>query len=249
MIDLHCHILPGIDDGAESLDESLAMARSAVEDGIHAIVATPHTLNGIYTNPVKKVISRVADLKKIFSENHIDLRLYTGADVHLCPQMLDLIKSGDAGTIDNAGKFILLELPPQAIPQGLKDEIFSLKLNAITPIITHPERNPAIQQDIGILHELVRIGALCQITSTSITGDFGSPVLLCSEKLLKHRLVHVIASDAHSADRRPPVLSRAVEAAAEILGSYDEAMKMVTDIPASILLGDMPDIPEPVPAK
>jgi len=249
LIDLHCHILPGIDDGARSLDESIAMARSAVQDGIHTITATPHTLNGIYTNPAKEVTSRVADLQKILSENHIALRLYVGADVHLCPQMLDLIKSGDAGTIDNAGKFILLELPSLAIPRGLKDEIFSLKLNGITPIITHPERNPAIQQNIDIIYELVRMGSLCQITAMSITGNSGGKSMHCAEMLLIHRLAHVISSDAHSADGRPPVLSMAVEAAAEILGKYDEAKRMVTDIPASILAGNMPYVPEPLPVK
>ena len=238
-----------MDDGAESQDESLAMARTAVKDGIHTIMATPHTLNGMYINPAREVTSRVADLQETLSRNHIKLKLYAGADVHLCPHMLELIESGDAGTINNARKYILLEFPPQTIPPGVKQEIFSLKLNGITPIISHSERNAIIQHDLGVMYELVSMGALCQVTAMSITGDFGGMVMHCAERLLKHRLVHVIASDAHSSNSRPPVLSQAVEAAAETMGSYEDAERMVTDVPASILSGDMPEIPEPTRAK
>ena len=249
MIDLHCHILPGVDDGAKSLEESLLMARRAVEDGIHTIVATPHTLNGIYINSAREVTPKVASLQETLSKKHIKLQLYVGADVHLCPHMLELIESGDAGTINNARKYILLEFPSQVVPPKVKDEIFSLKLNGITPIISHLERNPVIQHNIDILYEFIRMGALCQVTAMSITGDFGGIAMQCAERLLRHRMVHVIASDAHSSKSRPPVLSQAVEAAAEILENYDDAERMVTEVPAAILSGNMPDIPKPKLAK
>jgi protein-tyrosine phosphatase len=225
------------------------MATRAVDDGIHAIVATPHTLNGIYINPIKEVSSRVATLQKALSRNHINLKLYAGADVCLCPHMLELIKSGDAGTINNAGKYVLLEFPSGTIPPRVKDEIFSLKVNGITPIISHPERNSVVQHDIDVLYELVSMGALCQVTAMSIIGDFGGRVMQCAESLLTHRLIQVIASDAHSVERRPAVLSQAVETAANIMGSYEDAKQMVTEVPAAILSGDIPEIPEPLPAK
>jgi protein-tyrosine phosphatase len=171
------------------------------------------------------------------------------ADVHLCPHILERIKSGDVGTINNTRKYILLELPSQTMPPGVKDEIFSLKLNGITPIISHSERNAIIQHDLDAMYELVSMGALGQMTAMSITGDFGGIAMQCAERLLKHRLVHVIASDAHSPDRRPPILSRSVEAAAEILGNHEDAEWMVTDVPASILSGGIPEIPDPVPVK
>lgn len=249
MIDLHCHILPGIDDGPASQNESLAMARCAVEDGIHTIVATPHTLNGIYLNPAKEVLSKVAVLQKSLSSNHIQIELYAAADVHLCPHMLERVASGDAVTINDAKKYLLLELPSQAIPKGVKDEIFELKLHGITPIITHPERNAMITHNSDILYDLVSMGALSQITAMSITGGFGAFVKRAAEIMLKKRLVHIIASDAHGSNNRPPVLSRAVEHAAEILGSYEEAMRMVTEVPAAILSGAMPDFPEPMHTK
>ncbi|NVM20673.1 MAG: tyrosine protein phosphatase [Desulfobacterales bacterium] len=225
------------------------MARKAVEDGIHTIVATPHTLNGLYTNPAGQISLRVANLQKTLSDKHIELRLCVGADVHLCPRLLERIENGDATTINDNKKYILLEFPSQAIPTGVKDEIFTLIVNGITPIISHPERNPIIQHDINILYEFVRMGALSQITAMSITGDFGEMVGQCAEMLLTQRLAHVIASDAHSAVDRPPVLSEAVEAAAKILGSYEDSERMVTEMPAALLSGDVVEIPEPKRAK
>lgn len=225
------------------------MAKQAVEDGIHSIVATPHTLNGIYLNRVSEVTSKVAALQKALSENHIELKLYAGADVHLCPRLLERIENGDACTIGNGRKYLLLEFPSQAIPKTVRDEIFWLKLNGITPIITHSERNAAIQHNIDILHELVSMGALSQITAMSVSGEFGMCVRHSAEMLLKHRLVHIIASDAHSPDNRPPILSNAVELAAEVLGNYEEAERMVNEVPSAILAGQIPDIPEPMRAR
>ncbi|MFH1351242.1 MAG: CpsB/CapC family capsule biosynthesis tyrosine phosphatase [Pseudomonadota bacterium] len=246
MIDIHCHILPGVDDGAKSLEESLSMAKTAVEDGIHTIVATPHTLNGIYLNPAHEVISGVARLQDVLTHNHIDLQLCPGADIQLCPGIMGRIREGEAGTINNNQRYILLELPAQTVPPGVKDEIFNLKVNGITPIITHPERHPAILRDMTLLQRLVSLGALVQVTAMSITGDFGEVVMQYAERLLTQRLVHVIASDAHSPDTRPPILSRAVEAAAEIMGNHEDAERMVTVIPEAILSGDPLELPEPM---
>ena len=245
MIDIHCHILPGLDDGPSSLDESLAMARRAVEDGVHTIVATPHTLNAVYMNHAKEITARVDTVQEVLSENQIDLKIYPGADVHICPNLLTRIESGDASTINHGNKYILLELPSQTIPEGIKNEIFTLTLNSITPIISHPERNAIIQHDPVILYDLLAMGALSQVTAMSLTGGFGMFVSQTAEALLRQRLIHIIASDAHSPEGRPPVLSHAVDCAAEILGSYDEAKYMVTNLPAAILCGEAVDIPEP----
>jgi protein-tyrosine phosphatase len=249
LIDLHCHILHGVDDGPQSLEESLSMARAAVNDGIHSVVATPHTLNGIHLNRVEEVISKVATLQNILSENQIELKVYAGADVHLCPRLLERIESGDACTIGNRKKYLLLEFPPQVIPAAVRDEVLWLKLNGITPITTHSERNTVIQHNVDFLYELVSMGALIQVTAMSITGNFGGLVMQWTESLLRYRLVHMIASDAHSADRRPPILSHAVHAAAEILGSYEEAYSKVNDVPACILSGGVLEVLEPFHAK
>jgi len=249
MIDLHCHILPGVDDGSKSLETSLQMARVAVKDGIKAIVATPHTMDGVYMNRVPDILPGVESFQATLHDEGIDLKLYPGADVHLCAGMVEKVENGDVCTINNAGKFLLLELPSQSIPPGIKNEIFALKLSGITPIITHPERNAVIQFDPGILYELVQMGALAQVTAMSLTNDFGEFIGQVSATLLKCRLVHIIASDAHSAQDRPPVLSGAVEKAAAILKDYNAAARMVMDVPAAILSGQTPDVPEPIRLK
>jgi len=246
LIDIHCHILPGVDDGPRCLKESLSMAKTAVGDGIHTIVATPHTLNGVYINPVKEVTSRVTTLQETLSKNHIPLNLHAGAEVHLCPHMVEHVENGDALTINNAGKYIMLEFPSHIVPSGVKDEIFSLKLNGITPIICHPERNAVIQNNVDIMYTLVSMGALSLVTAMSITGGFWHVAQRAAEGLLSRRLVHMIATDAHSTDSRPPLLSQAVEEAAEILGSIQEAERMVNETPELILSGNTIDIPEPL---
>jgi len=246
VIDLHCHILPGVDDGSRSTSESLAMAKLAFEDGIRTIVATPHTLDGTYLNPLHRIAQGVLSFQEALKESGVDLSVCVGADVHLCPGMVDRIKKGHVGTINNTGKYLLLELPPQTIPSGVKEEIFAMKVQGITPIITHPERHPAIMRDMTLLYDFIAMGALSQITAMSLTGEFGEGVQRCAQELLKHRLVHVIASDAHSADSRPPLLSRAVSEAAELTGSEPLAKALVRDIPAKILAGEPVDIPEPM---
>jgi len=249
MIDIHCHILPNLDDGAQSLEESVQMAEQAVQDGIREVVATPHSLNGIYTNSAEEIISGVAALQAALFERRLDLKLYPGADVHLSTHMVERINRREVCTLNDRGGYLLLELPSQMIPDGVRDEIFALKLHGITPIITHPERNLLVQHDPGILYELVRMGALAQVTAMSLTGDFGEFIGRISHYLLKHRLVHVIATDAHSPQERPPILSSAVERAADTLENYDEAMHMVMSVPAAILSGQIPNVPEPIQVR
>ena len=245
MIDLHCHILPGLDDGSSSAEESLAMARLALQDGIRTIVATPHALDGVYNVSFKAIAEGVASFQELLITKGLELQVLVGSDVHLCPGMADKIKKGTVGTINNTGRYFLLELPHQAIPAGVKEEIFALRVQGITPIITHPERHPAILRDWALLDEFIAMGALSQITAMSLTGEFGEAVQRCARELLKHRLVHVIASDAHAADRRPPLLSKAVREAAALTGSDTLAMSFVSDIPAKILAGEPLDLPEP----
>ena len=246
MIDLHCHILPGLDDGSGSAEESLAMARIALRDGIRTIVATPHAWDGIYNVTPKEVSEGVVSFQNLLTQQGLDLKICAGADVHLSPGLAEKIRTGAVGTLNNTGKYFLLELPPQTLPSGVKEEIFRLKMQGITPVITHPERHPAILREVNLLYDLIRMGALCQITAMSLTGEFGQEVQGCSQALLKHRLVHVLATDAHSVKSRPPLLSKAVNEAAEWTGSESFAISLVEDIPAKILAGKPVEIPEPV---
>ena len=245
MIDLHCHILPGVDDGASDLTESIDMARLAIADGIHTVVATPHSLNDVYYNPLAKVLDVVGSLNDVLKTDGLELKICPGSDAHICSRMVERIAAEDAATINLTGRYILAEFPSQVIPADSRNELFRLKLNNITPIITHPERNLVFQHKLDFLYDLVEMGALIQITAMSVTGELGEEAMTCSHELLKRRLVHVIASDAHSPRHRPPILSHAVEAAAHVIGDEKAARAMVTEWPAAILAGESFAVPEP----
>ena len=245
MIDLHCHILPGVDDGATDVSESIEMARQAVADGIHTVVATPHSLNDVYYNPREKVIDLVRNLREVLETEGLILKICPGSDARICLGMAERVAAEEALTINLNGRYILAEFPSQVIPAESRNELFQLKLNNITPIITHPERNLVFQHRLDFLYDLVEMGSLVQITAMSVTGELGEAAMECAHELLKRRLVHVIASDAHSSRHRPPILSHAVEAAAYVIGDEKTARAMVTDWPAAILAGESFAVPEP----
>ncbi|MGA1863948.1 MAG: tyrosine-protein phosphatase [bacterium] len=249
MIDLHCHILPGMDDGAENIEESVTMCHIAYKDGIRTIVATPHTMNGIFINEIDYIVAEVEKLQNVLITKKIDMLIIPGADVHINYNLLELISDGKAMTINNNGRYILLEFPHHQVPPRISEFVFKLKLNKIIPVFTHPERNLAIQKDLNIILRLVELGALTQITANSLIGEFGPDASLCAVEMLKNNLAHIIASDAHSSKFRSPVLSHSVVKAARITGQkWAEAM--VTDIPGAIIAGeDIPDLPAPITPK
>lgn len=245
MIDLHSHILPAVDDGSSSVEESIAMAKQAVGDGIRTVVATPHTLNGVYYNSLDKVLDHVANLREILLKNQIELNLCSGSEVHICAGLAEKILSGEIATINNNKQYALVEFPGQVIPSGSKNELFQLKLKGITPIIAHPERNMIFQRQLELIYDLVAMGSIIQITAMSITGGLGEEAMECAHRLLNLRLAHVIATDSHSFKNRPSILSQAVEVAAKIMGDTKEAEKMVTIRPDAILKGKPVSLPEP----
>jgi protein-tyrosine phosphatase len=250
MIDLHCHILPGVDDGPRDLEESLAMARIAAADGIQVIVATPHTLNGIYTNRKTEIIDKVRSLHGTLKSENIPLRLFPGADIHFGSDLIPGLERGEILPI-NGGKYILIEMEKESLPMTVRESFFELRIKGYFPIVSHPERNSLIQRHPERIEEWIRHGALIQITAGSLTGSFGRRAHDCSKWLLEKGLVHIIASDAHSKDRRPPVLSEGLKAAEALIGRT-EALKMVTLYPELILAGKpLPerDTPKPPPKK
>jgi protein-tyrosine phosphatase len=236
MIDLHCHLLPGVDDGAEDLEESLAMARLAVADGIRGIVATPHFLNGVYHHRPEELRERFLQLKKSLAEQSLALSLYPGADVHLAPGLIRNLERPELPSINNR-RYLLLELPSFALPSALHDTLFHIRTKGFTPIITHPERNASIQRKPDQVDEMSRFGALFQVTAMSLTGEFGKKVRACAAALMEKGLVQVMASDAHSSKGRTPILSAGLKAAADLIGR-EAALRLVTDHPERILAGE-----------
>ena len=246
MIDLHCHVLPGIDDGSRLLEETLDMARTAVKNNIDTIVATPHTLNGFFVNQWEDVVSLTTTVQKTFDAEDIAITLYPAMEAQVCPEIFTALEKGQAATINDNSRFMLLEFPPFSMLPDSGEFIFKLKLQGITPIIAHPERHLILQNDLKQLYDLVKLGALCQLTALSITGFLGPSVQKSAEQMIKAGLAHVIATDAHSDNERIPALAAAVDRAAEVLQDYSRAEKMVTATPAAIIAGEDVEVDEPV---
>lgn len=245
MIDIHTHILPGLDDGASNLDEALEMARVAVADGIAQLVATPHSAWGAATEG--NVREGVQALQAALDEAGIVLRVMRGVEVWLTPEVVAQQHAGRAFPI-NGGRYMLVELPPHQIPPYTEQSIFALQLAGVTPILAHPERYSALEGNLNPLYELVNRGVLGQVTAGSLLGDFGPQAKQMAEIMLTHRLAHVIASDAHAARGRVPVLAMAAKRAAQLVGE-EQARAMVTTVPESIVTGRAIEVPEPEPYR
>jgi protein-tyrosine phosphatase len=237
LIDLHCHILPGIDDGPADIGESLDMARQAVLDGIHTIVATPHSGNGVYVNSRSDIRRDVEKFNRILEERGIPLTVMSGVEEHYRPDLGNGRELRNFSTINDSGRYILVEFPFMTFPDSALETFFQMNQYGLTPILAHPERNAALQKNIECLYQLVDAGCLTQITAMSLTGDLGEPAMECAYRMVELRLAHIIASDAHSSGSRRPALSSAVEVAAMLLGSRAEAEAMVVQTPQAIVLG------------
>jgi protein-tyrosine phosphatase len=233
MIDLHSHILPGLDDGPEWIEESVAMARMAVGDGIVMMACTPHILQGVYDNNTCTILRSIRALQKELHDCGIGLELALGADVHVAPDLPKAIDTGEIPTL-NGSRYFLLEPPHHVLPPRL--EVFAARLikAGLTPIITHPERLTWISQHYAIIARLNAMGCMMQITAGSVTGAFGRTVRYYAERLLDEGRVDILASDAHNTNSRPPVLSRAREIVAQRVG-HRAASRMVMECPAQIL--------------
>jgi protein-tyrosine phosphatase len=243
MIDIHTHILPGIDDGVQSEEESIAFARMAVEDGITEMVATPHCKDGSYENDLPFVLQQVAAIRRVLEMHQVPLELIPGAEVHICPDLVDRIRDGRAPTLANNGKTLLLELSlTQPPPVELESLVFQLKLEGILPIFAHPERIQYFRDDRSRYAEVIRLGAWGQITAGSVLGTFGASAKKFSEELVRKGLIHVLASDAHNVRGRPPRLREAANVIAGWIGE-EAAERMVTSTPRDLLAGKDPQVP------
>ncbi len=236
MIDIHTHILPSVDDGPKTIKESIELCKIAANDGIKTIVATPHSKDGVYEAKSDETLRKVKDLNIKLKKIQLDLEILPGAEVHINERLVKDIESGEVLTINNGRKFLLLELPFVFIPPVTDKLISNLRSIGIVSIISHAERIAKFQKTPEILDQLVKSGTLIQITAQSLTGDFGSRERKCAEWLLKHEMVHFIASDVHSLTGRPPILSKALERAAEIIGE-EKARALVSHNPEQIING------------
>lgn len=246
MIDLHCHILPGIDDGAPSLEVALMMARAAVNDGIEITACTPHIYPGLYENSQTIISKAIAEFEQELKRHDIPLKLTIGADTHLAPDLLKGIQEGHIPTLGHS-RFLLLEPPHHVAPPRFEESVFQLLAAGIVPVITHPERLTWIETHYPKMAALVEGGAWMQITSGSLTGRFGRRPKYWAERMVDERLVHILATDSHHIHKRPPLLAEGRDAAAKRCGE-SEAFNMVDVRPRAILANlphaQIPGLPE-----
>lgn len=206
MIDIHCHILPAIDDGPSDLQKTLEMLRIAAGDGITHIVATPHYRHG-EPPTVQDIRGKIALVQTEMAKNNITVKLMEGADIRLTYELMEGIEKNEIPTINNSSYF-LLELP-DLIPPHVNDFLFEARVRGFVPVITHPERNHSLISFPEKIKALKDAGALIQLTAMSVTGNFGRQIKKFAGQLLKKGYVDFIATDAHSTRQRPPLLSKA----------------------------------------
>jgi protein-tyrosine phosphatase len=239
MIDLHCHLLPGIDDGAPDLDAALKMARIAADDGIETIACTPHIYPGLFENDTAGIRQKVEILRGHLAEAGIPLKLTWGADAHVAPQLLARLKTGTAPAL-NDSRYFLLEPPHHVAPPNFAQFTFNFIAAGYVPIITHPERLSWIEGDYDTFCDLADKGVWMQVTAGSLTGRFGQAARYWGERMLDEGRVHILATDAHTPTSRPPLLAEGREAAAKWVGK-EEAQHLVETRPLGILRNLAPE--------
>ena len=233
--DIHCHIVPGIDDGARDLRQSLEMATMAVSDGTGTLIATPHQLGPNSLVTAAAIRTGVANLQQAIVAAGLELTVLPGADVRIEPELPTLLKRGDVVTLADRGRHVLLELPHEVyIP--LEPLLAALRKQGLTGILSHPERNKGIIAKPAVMADVVKAGGLLQITAGSLLGSFGSSARRLAESCVRQRLVHFVASDAHDTTRRPFGLAPA-HAAITALAGRRFADLVASENPARVVEG------------
>ena len=218
LVDIHCHLLPGIDDGSKNMETSLKLARAAVEDGVTHALMTPHTLNGQYLNHKKDVIKLTEQFQKRLKEENIPLTVFPCQEVRLSGNLIQALEDDDILFCDEAGSYMLLEFPSEDVPHYSKNMIFELRKRGITPIIVHPERNNRILKEPELLQQFIEQGCLVQITASSYMGTFGKEIEKLSRKFIEAGQCACFASDAHDLPNRQYQYSEALQKLDEEFG-------------------------------
>jgi protein-tyrosine phosphatase len=234
-IDLHCHLLPGLDDGPAAAEQSLAMAELAVAEGIETIVATPHQLGNHAGNSAAAIRSAARQFQELLEQRGLPLRVLPGADVRIEPDLREKIRRDEVLTLADRRRHVLLELPHEIyIP--LEPMLAELAAAGLTGILSHPERNRGIMSRPEVLRPLIERGCLMQITAESLIGGFGARVGKFAETLVRQGLVHFLATDAHDAVVRPPRMRQAFQRIVELAGER-AAVDLCQENPKAVIEG------------
>lgn len=232
MIDLHCHLLPEVDDGSKSLETSLRMAQEAVKNGITHALLTPHHMNGVYVNHKTDVLRMTSDFQTALDERGIELTVFPGQEVRINGELLDALDNDDILFADEDNQYLMLEFPDDDVPAYTMDMIFQLQQRGIIPVVVHPERNTKIMRHPELLYEMLEKGCLSQITASSYVGTFGGKVETFSRQLIAASQGYVFASDAHNLPGRKYEMRQAFDKLSQEFGSdlaeqYDADAKAI----------------------
>ena len=211
MIDLHCHYLPGIDDGAQTLDQSLALARAAVADGITHAVMTPHVHVGVFENRAGGIAQAVAQFRAALAQHGIALAISAGGEVRIGAELIELLAADDIPFLGQwrGQRVMLLEMPHGNVPVGAERFTAWLHKQGVLPLIAHPERNKDVMRNLSKLDPFIEQGCLLQVTAGSLVGHFGEMAERRARELLDRGDIFAVATDAHNLENRPPVMTAA----------------------------------------
>ncbi|KAA9013830.1 tyrosine-protein phosphatase [Niallia endozanthoxylica] len=249
MIDIHCHILPGVDDGAQTIEDSIIMAKEAVQEGIRTIIATPHHQNHQYINEKHSILEKVSDLNEQLVKAEVPLKILPGQENRLYGEILEDYLAGGKILPLAESSYLFIEFPSGHVPRYAERLLFEIQTEGLIPIIVHPERNQELIENPDMLYKFVKNGALTQVTAGSVCGYFGKKIKKFSHQLIEANLTHFIASDAHNVTSRG---FKMAEAFAEVEKSYGNDMVYMLKENAELLVKNQrvnKEIPEKVVRK
>lgn len=240
MVDIHCHILPDVDDGSESWEMTAAMCRMAARDGITHIVATPHC-DGIYEYNRAHFTDMLGTLSEV-AEGRLTFSM--GCDFHLSPHNLEEALADPRRFAIGDTQYLMIEFDHHGIPANASEQLLAIISRGMVPIITHPERNAYLMKNLNMVLQFVEEGCLVQITANALTGFWGPKSKKAAKRLLQKNAVHIVASDAHDLTLRPPILSEARMRIVDLAGA-DTAEALVAHNPAAVVAGrSVPPLPK-----
>lgn len=233
MIDFHSHVLPNIDDGAKSVEETFNLIKEAQDTGFDKIISTSHYMEGYYEVNKSEIGVWINAINEKLQSQNINTKLYIGNELYFSENIMNLISEGKASTINNTD-YVLFEIPLNSNPMNLYDIIYELIEHKYIPILAHPERYSSIQKEPTLISELIEKGVLMQANFTSILGEYGDKAQLIVKKLLKNKMVHFLGSDVHKQNTIYPKISKALKEIETTIGS--EKLKELTTINPEFVL-------------
>ncbi len=243
MIDFHTHIIPNIDDGSRSVEETFNLIKEAKEAGFEGIILTSHYIENYYETEAKERDVWVNAISDSLKAKGIETNLYIGNEIYLSENIMNLLINRKASTINNTS-YVLFEMPLNAEPMNLYDVIYSLQENKLVPVLAHPERYSFVQREPELIYDLIEKGVLMQSNYGSILGQYGENAKMIVKKFLENDMIHFLGSDVHRQNTVYKKIPQALEEIKEIIGE-EKLEKLTTINPKLVLENKKIDIEEP----